>query len=366
MSTTLTPDVQDADAVAERLLQGTLAFTEFLSIHLGLELGLYDALQGAGATTSAQLARRTGVAERYAREWLEHQTVAGYLVCVDPTAEAEAREFELPSGVATALLDPTSDAYLGPLAHAAGGAAAVIREVATAYRTGGGVAFGDYGHELRHGLAALNGASYDGQMGAWLATMPDVDARLRSAHAPRILDVGCGTGRSTLALARLYPSATVRGVDMDADSIAEAREAAARAGMAHRVTFQLADATSVVAEDPYDLVTVFEALHDMGDPVGALRAMHAAVAADAAVYVVDERVADHFTPDADEFERLQYGFSVLHCLPATMAEDPVIAAGTVLRRPTLEAWATEVGFERVEVLDIEDPFWRHYRLHPGR
>lgn len=113
--------------------------------------------------------------------------------------------------------------------------------------------------------------------------------------------------------------------------------------MAHRVTFQLADAVTVGSEDRYDLVTVFEALHDMGDPVGALRAMHGAVAGDAAVYVVDERVADHFTPDADECERLQYGFSVLHCLPATMAEDPVIAAGTVLRRPTLEAWAADAG-----------------------
>lgn len=211
MSTTLTPDVADADAVAQRLLESTLAFTEFLSIHLGMELGMYDALQGAGALTSAQLASRADVAERYAREWLEHQTVAGYLVCLDPAAEAEERAFELPSGVATALLDPTSDAYLGPLAHAAGGAAAVIRDVATAYRTGGEVAFGDYGHELRHGLAALNGASYDGMMGAWLASMPDVHERLRDGRAPRILDVGCGAGRSTLALARLYPSSTVRG-----------------------------------------------------------------------------------------------------------------------------------------------------------
>jgi hypothetical protein len=112
-------------------------------------------------------------------------------------------------------------------------------------------------------------------------------------------------------------------------------------------------------------VTVFEALHDMGDPVSALRAARGVVADDGAVYVVDERVADTFTPDADEIERLQYGFSVLHCLPATLAEDPVIANGTVLRRPTVEAWAADAGFAGgVEPLPIDDVFWQHYRLRP--
>ncbi len=182
---------------------------------------------------------------------------------------------------------------------------------------------------------------------------------------PRILDLGCGTGQSTLALARLYPRAVVRGVDLDPASVEEARAAAAAAGLADRVTFTVGDAAEAVTDRRQDLVTVFEALHDMGDPVGALTAARAALGDGGAAYVVDERVADEFTTTPDVAERLQFGFSVLHCLPATLAEDHVVAHGTVLRRPTLEAWSRRAGFAEVAVLDIDDPFWRHYRLVPG-
>jgi ubiquinone/menaquinone biosynthesis C-methylase UbiE len=360
MSTTL-PRTLDADAAAERLLSDCVAFTDFLSVHLGMELGLYAAMTGVESVTAKELADRARVIPRYAREWLEQQTVAGYLACPDPSAAPDDRRFVLPAGVATAFLDDTSEAFIGPLAETAGGVAAVVRDVIAAYRTGGGVPFHAYGHEVRHGLSQLNGAVYDGRMREWVEAMPDVAERLRSRPEPRILDLGCGTGRSTLALAAAYPRAVVRGVDLDAASIAEARAAAAAAGLAHRVTFVEGDAADVAAES-FDLVTVFEALHDMGDPIGALRAARAAAAPDGTVYLVDERVADEFTPDADIAERMQYGFSVLHCLPATMAEDPVIAHGTILRRPTVEEWARAAGFSAVEVLPIEDFLWQHYRL----
>jgi SAM-dependent methyltransferase len=367
MSTTLgTSDelatAQDLDAVAERILGDTVTFAEHLSVWLGLELGLYATMQREGRTTARDLAARAGITPRYAREWLEQQTVAGYLTCPDPAAEADERVFVLPAAVAAVLLDPESGAYLGPLLDIVRGVASVLEPLASAYRTGDGIPYADYGVGIRHGIGGLNGPTFDTQLSGWLQRLHDVDQRLRAADEPRILDLGCGVGRSTIALARAYPRARVRGVDLDAASIADARAAAAAAGVADRVTFVRADAARLTEGARYDLVTVFEALHDMGDPVGTLRAARSLLADGGTVYVADEKVGHEFTPDADLVERLQYGFSVLHCLPATLAEDPAIANGTVLRMPTLVEWARTAGFDHVEDLEVDDPFWRHYRL----
>jgi hypothetical protein len=122
------------------------------------------------------------------------------------------------------------------------------------------------------------------------------------------------------------------------------------------------DAAHLPREAPFDLVTIFEALHDMGDPVGALRAARAVLAEGGSLLVADERVADAFTAPGDATERLMYGWSILHCLPAILAEDPVQATGTVLRAPTLAGWAAAAGFTGFEVLPIDNPFWRFYRL----
>jgi SAM-dependent methyltransferase len=370
MSTTLEPPTIPADAdldvIAERVVDHTVVFAEHLTVWLGLELGLYASLQEGGAATPRELAARAGIDERYAREWLEQQTVAGNLVCLDPEAPADDRVFDLPSAVAAVLLDPRSGAYLAPLYEFARGVSTALDPVVTAYRTGGGVPYAAYGEAVRHGIGAMNGPTFDAQLAGWLQQLPDVEATLRAAEEPRILDLGCGVGRSSLALARAYPRASVRGVDLDPASIAEARAAAAAAGLADRVTFACVDAAQLRDDARYDLVTVFEALHDMGDPVGTLRAARSLLNDGGAVYVSDERVAHTFVPDeTDVVERLQYAFSVLHCLPATMAEDPAIANGTVLRMPTLVEWARAAGFGGVQELDVDDPFWRHYRLDAG-
>jgi SAM-dependent methyltransferase len=354
---------EDLDAVAERVMGDTVTFAEHLSAWLGLDLGLYASLRRSGPVTAARLASDVGIAPRYAREWLEQQTVAGYLACVDPTVAADERVFELPPAVAAVLLDPDSGAHLGPMLHLARGLGELMDRLSDAYRTGAGIPYTDYGDHFRHGIGGLNGPTFDTQLATWLARLPDVDRRLRSSSAPRILDLGCGVGRSAIALARAYPRATVRGIDLDPASIADARAAAAGAGLADRVTFDCADAARLPDDTTtYDLVTIFEALHDMGDPVGTLRAARSVLAPGSSVYIADEKVEHEFTPDADIVERMQYAFSVLHCLPATMAEDPAIANGTVLRMPTLVDWASDAGFDHVEDLEVDDPFWRHYRL----
>jgi ubiquinone/menaquinone biosynthesis C-methylase UbiE len=196
----------------------------------------------------------------------------------------------------------------------------------------------------------------------WLACLPDVQARLAAGTPTRVLDVACGTGWSAISLARAYPQVTVTGIDLDPASIEAARRNAAESGITQRVRFETADATTAATEGGYHLAMLFEALHDMGDPVGVLRQVRSVLAVGAPLLVADERVADAFTAPGDELERLNYGWSVLHCLPATRATAPVIANGTVLRSPTVRQWAGEAGFSRVEELPIANDFWRFYRL----
>jgi SAM-dependent methyltransferase len=348
-----------SEQTAERLLGALIGAAELFTVELGRELGLYRALRGA-RLTAPELAKTAGIDARYAREWLEQQAAAGFL-----TAEGDdpdGRLFALGEEVAAVLLDETGPAYLGTAGQFALGLGLTYPAVAEAFRTGTGVSYADYGQHIRHGIAAFNRPMFTHQLtGEWLPALADIDQRLRATPGARVLDLGCGLGHSSVALALAYPAITVRGVDLDEASVAEARRNAAEAGVADRVSFSVGDAATP-AGPAADLVTIFEALHDMADPVGVLTAARASLAEGGSVFIGDERVADTFTAPADEIERLQYAFSVLHCLPATRAEGTDAANGTVLRAPTMLGWARAAGFTQPEVLDIANDFWRFYRL----
>jgi SAM-dependent methyltransferase len=357
-------ELDDREALAERLVDDTTHALEALSVHLGLELGLYQALADLGPAAEAELAATAGIAPRYAREWLEQQATAGYLACDDPACPPQQRHYRLPEGHSEVLLDADSPYHAAPLAGMLASVARVLPQLLQAYRTGGGVSYATYGQQLRRGIAAVNRPMFLHELAStWLPAVPDLDQRLHSAPPAHVLDLGCGLGASSIALARAYPRARVLGVDLDQASVAEARAQAAQAGVADRVTFTVGDAAQVDPGAPFDLVTVFEALHDMGDPAGALRAARALLAAGGSVLVADERVADAFTTPGDPTERFMYGWSILHCLPATLAEHPVEATGTVLRAPTVARWAAAAGFTGFEILPIDNPFWRFYRMH---
>jgi SAM-dependent methyltransferase len=243
------------------------------------------------------------------------------------------------------------------------GIARVVPQLAETFRRGSGIPYPDFGTEIRRGIAAFNRPAFLHELGSvWLPSIPDLHERLSTAPRARVLDLGCGVGTSSIAIANAYPHVEVTGIDLDHASVVEARVAAAEAGVTDRVAFHLGDAADEQIEGGYDLVTIFEALHDMGDPAGALRTARRLLADGGSVLVADERVADTFTAPGDDLERLNYGFSVTHCLPATMAEAPVEANGTVLRAPTVRRWAHEAGFTRVEELAVDFPFWRFYRL----
>jgi SAM-dependent methyltransferase len=237
--------------------------------------------------------------------------------------------------------------------------------ILNAYRNGGGVPFEEYGSDLREGQAAINYPAFWNQLPfEWLPAMTDVHARLQADPPARVADLGCGYGWSSLGMARGYPKVQVDGFDLDAPSIERAKENARRNRLEDRVHFQVRDASDPALAGQYDLVTVLEALHDMNDPVGALRTMRRLVKADGTVLVVDERVGDSFTPAGNDIEWMMYGWSILHCLPVGMTDENAAGTGTVMRADTLRGYAREAGFSKVEILPIENFFFRFYRLTP--
>jgi SAM-dependent methyltransferase len=362
-SSTEAPSAQ-SDALVERLFAASIDMFEIASVHIGGRLGFYRALADGGPATPAELAARTGTAERYVREWLEQQATAGFLSVDDPGAEAGRRRFALPAAYRSVFVDEDSLTYLTPLATAAVGVLRPMDALLDAYRRGGGVPYEAYGADTRDGISAMNRPMFVNQLADWLGSIPEVDARLRAQPPARVADLACGTAWSSIAIARAYPDVTVDGIDVDAASIETARANVAAAGLGARVRLNLQDASDPKLGGRYDLVTIFEALHDMNHPVQALRAARHVLVEEGSIVIADERVAERFTMPGDELERFMYGWSVLHCLPVGMLDEDSAGTGTVIRPETVRAYAAEAGFDNVEVLPIENDFWRFYRLVP--
>jgi cyclopropane fatty-acyl-phospholipid synthase-like methyltransferase len=196
----------------------------------------------------------------------------------------------------------------------------------------------------------------------WLPAIPDVHARLQADPPARVADIGCGAGWSAIAMAQSYPKALVDGFDLDQASIELARANARETGLADRCRFHVRDAGDPELAGRYDLVAAFECLHDMSQPVKALEAMRRLSHEGGVVLIMDERVGDAFMAKGNDIEWMMYGWSVLHCLPVGMADQPSAATGTVMRPDTLRRYAREAGFKDVQVLPIENFFFRFYRL----
>ncbi|HWM14780.1 MAG TPA: class I SAM-dependent methyltransferase, partial [Gaiellaceae bacterium] len=328
------------DALAERLFGAALGAYELMTVHLGDRLGLYRALREHGETTPVELAAATGTNERYAREWLEQQAVAGILEVDDVAAAPDARRYRLPPAHAEVLVDRDSLAHLTPLARYSVSFAHVLPAVEEAFRRGGGVPWEEYGELGREAQGDANRPLFANLLGSeWLPAITDVHERLLADPPARVADVACGAGWSSIAIASAYPMVTVDGYDLDESSVELARANLAGTGVEDRVSFHRRDAGDPELAGSYQLVTVFEAIHDMPRPVEVLRALGGLAADDGAVVVMDERVADVFTAPGDEVERLMYTYSVLCCLPVGLAETPSAGTGTVMRTDTLRRYA---------------------------
>ncbi len=362
-TTTTTEATERRDALAGRVGAAILGALDAQAIYLGDRLGLYRALAEGGPATAPELAARAGIHPRYAREWLEHQAVGAILDVDDVDAAPDARQYSLPAGHEEVLVSEESLAYMAPLSRFVVGSAQRMPDILSAYRTGGGVDWADYGPDVVEAQEGINRPQFAHLVGDWIEALPDIAARLRDGHG-RVADVACGTGWSSISIARHFPGIAVDGIDIDAGSIERAKAHAAAAGLTDRVSFLFADAADSDGAGRYDLVTIFEAVHDMARPAEVLAAARRLLAPGGAVLIGDERVAERFTAPGDEAERLFYGYSVVACLANGLVDPPSVGTGTVMRPAALEAIAREAGFSRFTILPTEHEAFRFYRLDP--
>jgi ubiquinone/menaquinone biosynthesis C-methylase UbiE len=306
-------------------------------VALGDRLGLYRALDGAGPLTPAELARRTGTNERYVAEWLANQACGGYL-----EYEPQAGTFALPDEHAEALAREASPSLVAGAFRVAAGLMRNEARVAEAFRGGGGVPAESYGDDVGEGMERTARARLGVELQRWIAALPGIGARLEAGASAA--DVGCGRGAAVLSLAAAYPRSRFLGIDRQAAAIAAARAAAARAGAAN-ARFDVADALEL-AGTGYALVTSFESLHEMSDPQGAARRIHAALDPSGAWLLVEPYAADRLSDDLGAWGRLTSSVSALYCLPVSAAAEG-FGLGARVGEGRLKEILAEAGFTRV-------------------
>lgn len=350
-----------AEAFAGRVFDSYLAMVDVLAIYVGERLSLYRAIEDHGPVTVEELHRYAGIHPRYAREWLEHQTISGILDVDAASLPAGERRYSLPVGHSEVLLDRDSLNYLTPLIKMGMASAMVMPEMLEAYMSGGGVSWEQLGVDARTGQADMNRPWYLQAIGSdWFPRVPDLDEALRIGGVAA--DIGCGEGWSTIAIAGAYPNSTVVGFDVDEPSIEAAKRNAIEAGVSERVQFHAVDVATLDEVGVYDAVVGFEFIHDLAQPVKVLEAMRRMAKPGAPVVIMDENVGEEFASDPDGAERLMYAFSLFVCLPDAMSQEPTAATGTVMRPDTLRSYARDAGFLDAEVVSIDNDLWRFYRM----
>jgi SAM-dependent methyltransferase len=321
---------------------------------LGDRLGLYRALADAGPLTPAELAARTGTRERYVREWLSAQAAGGYVAYDDG-------RFSLPAEHAIALTDESSPAYLPGFFEIALGAVLDSPRITEAVRSGEGVGWHEHNAHVHDGCERFFRPGYNANLVAsWLPALDGVVEQLE--RGARVADVGCGHGASTILMAQAFPRSVFAGSDYHAESIEAARRAAREAGVDDRVRFDVAPAAGYDG-DGYALVTMFDCLHDMGDPVGAARHVLRTLAPDGAWMIVEPAAGDRLEDNLNPVGRAYYGFSTLLCTPASLSQDVGLALGAQAGPARIEAVVREAGFTTFRRV-AETPFNLVFEARP--
>ena len=323
---------------------------------MGDRLGLYRALAGAGPLTPAELAQRSGTAERYVREWLNAQAAGAY-INYDP----DSGRYSLPAEHAIALTDESSPAYLPGLFQTALGSVLDSPRITEAAKTGEGFGWHEHGRDVFDGCERFFRPGYNANLvSAWLPALDEVVAKLQ--RGATVADVGCGHGASTILMAQAFPASTFVGSDYHEGSIATARKRAADAGVSDRVRFEVAAASSYSGHG-YDLVTMFDCLHDMGDPVGAARHVRQSLAADGSWMIVEPAAGDRVEDNINPVGRAYYGFSTLLCTPASLSQDVGLALGAQAGESRIRDVVTTAGLTRFRRVS-ETPFNIVYEARP--
>lgn len=339
-----TPSV---DEFLGKLLGDLGAAASAVLVGIGDRLGLYSALSG-GPLTAAELARRTSTDERYVREWCCAQAAAGYV-----DYDAATDRFALNEVQRLAFADESSPA------HFLGGFQVMramfkdLDRVVEAFRTGAGVGWHEHDPELFCGTERFFRTGYNANLvPSWIPALDGVEAKLRAGA--RVADVGCGHGASTIIMAQAYPASTFVGFDYHQPSIVAARRHAERANVASRVAFEVAPAKQFGGTG-YDLVCIFDALHDMGDPVGAARHVREAIEPDGTWLLVEPFAGDRIADNLNPVGRVFYSASTMICTPASRSQEVGLALGAQAGPKRLEAVCREAGFTRFRVA-TQTPF----------
>ncbi len=323
---------------------------------MGDKLGLYRALADAGPLSPADLAGRTGTAERYVREWLNAQA-AGDFVSYDP----DSGRYTLPPEQAVALTDASSPAYLPGFFQVALGSVLDSPHITGAARTGSGFGWGEHGNDVLEGCERFFRPGYNANlMSSWLPALDGVVAKLE--RGALVADVGCGHGASTILMAQAYPNSVFVGSDYHDGSVETARRRADEASLSGRARFETAPAAAYGGGD-YDLVTMFDCLHDMGDPVGAARHVRSTLKPDGTWMIVEPQAGDRVEENLNPVGRTYYGFSTLLCTPASLSQDVGLALGAQAGEARIADVVKAAGFTRFRRV-AETPFNAVFEARP--
>jgi 2-polyprenyl-3-methyl-5-hydroxy-6-metoxy-1,4-benzoquinol methylase len=310
---------------------------------IGDGLGLYDALHEAGPTTSEGLARRLKLDERYVREWLSHQAVSGWI-----SYDARTRTFSLSPEQAMLFAEKDSPVYMPGAFDVIAAAAGNKDKVQAAFKTGEGVAWGNQGGSqgcMACAVARFFRPGYvNNLVSQWLPKLEGVVAKLEAGA--KVADIGCGHGWSTVLMAQAFPNSRFVGYDFDEGSIEAARAHAREHGVSGNARFEVTRAKEL-PEKGFDFVTLFDALHDMGDPVGAAKSIRAALKPDGTMMVVEPMAGDRLEDNFNPVSRLYYAGSTLICVPTSKAQEVGAALGAQAGELLLGEVIGKAGFRTV-------------------
>ena len=322
---------------------------------IGEKLGLYKTL-AEGPMSSTELAAKTKTDERYVREWLSSQAAGGYV-----SYDEKTNKFSLSPEQAFTLANEDSPAYLPGAFELALGSLAAVPRIADSFRTGAGMGWGEHVEGVFHGCEKFFRPGYAANLvSSWIPALQDVQGKLEKGA--KVADVGCGKGASTLLMAKAFPNSRFFGFDYHDKSIEAARESAKRAGLADRVTFEVAKAKEFPGKD-YDFVAVFDCLHDMGDPIGAAAHVLQSLAKDGTWMIVEPFANDQLKDNLNPVGRVYYSFSTLLCTPCSRSQEVALCLGAQAGEARIKGIATSAGFNRFRRA-TETPFNIVYEVRP--
>ncbi|HLK31690.1 MAG TPA: class I SAM-dependent methyltransferase [Terriglobales bacterium] len=357
MSTAQAPalDMEKLNAFIGRFVTDLGAAVHTGMVVIGERLGLYKAL-ATGPMTSAELAAKTQTDERYLREWLASQAAGGYI-----TYEEKTHKFSLTQEQAFTLATEDSPAYLPGAFELALGSLAAVPRIAESFRTGAGMGWHEHVDGVFHGCEKFFRPGYAANLvSTWIPALQEVEGKLRAGA--RVADVGCGKGASTLLMAKAFPNSRFFGFDYHDKSIEAARESARRENLADRVTFDVSVAKAFPGQG-YDFVTVFDCLHDMGDPVGAAAHVRQSLAKDGTWMIVEPFANDQLKDNLNPVGRVYYSFSTLLCTPCSRSQEVGLCLGAQAGESNIRKVVTSAGFSRFRRA-TETPFNIVYEARP--